>query len=45
MRKLEEEKKLLEKTLSENEDKLRKLKMVKLYRTKVVSDIVGIFID
>ncbi len=45
MRKLEEEKKLLEKTLSESENKLRKLKMVKLYRTKVVSDIVGIFID
>lgn len=34
--KLEEEKKQLETSLTEREDKLRKLKMVKLYRSKVV---------
>ena len=33
--KLQQEKKLLESQLSESEDKLRKLKMVKLYRNKV----------
>lgn len=36
MAKLEQEKRLLEVKLSESEDKLRKLKMVKLYRNKVI---------